>query len=162
MKRRSLILAISALGCFIATAALIPDLGAAQADKIKTAMAALKAKTEKLGAPKVEGNDLYFGKTKADNSVVDAVTKEHGGAVTLFVKSGNDYLRVATTLKKEDGSSAVGTILDPKSPAAAKISEGEAYYGDATIFGKPYVTGYEPIGDASGGVIGAYFVGQQK
>jgi len=125
-------------------------------------MAALKAKTEKLGAPKVEGKDLYFGKTKADNSVVDAIAKEHGGAATVFVKAGNGYVRVATTLKKEDGSSAVGTALDATSPAVAKISGGEAYYGDATIFGKPYVTGYEPIKDASGAVIGAYFVGQQK
>lgn len=161
MRRRSLIL-ILAVGAFIATALLIPGLGAAQADKIKTAMASLKAKTEKLGAPKVEGKDLYFGKMKADSSVVDAVAKEHGGAATLFAKAGNEYVRVATTLKKEDGSSAVGTVLDATSPAVAKISAGEAYYGDATIFGKPYVTGYEPIKDASGAVIGAYFVGQQK
>jgi hypothetical protein len=96
------------------------------------------------------------------NDVVDAVAKEHGGAATLFAKSGDEYVRVATTLKKEDGSSAVGTALDATSPAVAKISKGGPYYGDATIFGKPYVTGYEPIKDASGAVIGAYFVGQQK
>ena len=162
MKRRSFFLIIFAVGCFIGTSTLIPSLAPAEADKIKTAMAALKAKTEKLGTPKVEGKDLYFGKTKADNSVVDAIAKEHGGAATVFVKAGNGYVRVATTLKKEDGSSAVGTALDATSPAVAKISGGEAYYGDAIIFGKPYVTGYEPIKDASGAVIGAYFVGQQK
>ena len=39
-------------------------------------MAALKAETEKLGAPKVEGSDLYFGKTKASNELVDAVVKK--------------------------------------------------------------------------------------
>ena len=57
---------------------------------------------------------------------------------------------------------SVGSALDATNPAVAKISNGEAYYGDATIFGKPYVAGYEPIKDASGAVIGAYFVGQQK
>ena len=88
MERRNLILSLFAIGCFIATATLIPGLGTAQADKVKAAMADLKAKTDKLGAAKVEGKDLYFGTTKADTSVVDAVAKEHGGAGTIFVKAG--------------------------------------------------------------------------
>lgn len=162
MKRRSLVLSILATGFFLAIATLIPDLATAQADKVKTAMADLKARAEKLGAPKVEGKDLYFGTTKADNSIVDAVTKDHGGAATIFVKAGNEFVRVATTVKKEDGSSAVGTALDATNPAVAKINKGEAYYGDATVFGKAYVAGYEPIKDASGAVIGTYFVGQPK
>jgi Cache 3/Cache 2 fusion domain len=151
MKRRSLILSLLATGFFIAIATLIPDLAAAQADKVKAAMADLKARAEKLGAP-----------TKADNSVVEAVAKDHGGVATIFVKAGNEYKRVATTVKKEDGSSAVGTPLDPKSAAIARLNNGEAYYGDATVFGKSYDAGYEPIKDASGAVIGAYFVGQPK
>ena len=162
MERRQLILTLFVIGCFIATATLVSSAGIAEADKIKAAMADLKAKTEKLGAPKVEGKDLYFGTTKVDNSVVDAVAKEHGGAATIFVKAGNDYVRIATTLKKEDGSGAVGSALDATSPAVAKLNRGEAYDDDATIFGKPNVTEYEPIKDASGEVIGADFVGQQK
>ena len=79
-------------------------------------MADLKAKTEKLGAPKVEGKDLYFGTTKVDNSVVDAAAKEQGGVATLFVKSGDQYVRVATTVKKEDGTSAVGTARTERAP----------------------------------------------
>ena len=79
-------------------------------------MADLKARTEKLGAAKVEGKDLYFGTTKVDNSVVDAVAKDDGVAATIFVKSGDEYVRVATTLMREDGTSAVGTALDPRAP----------------------------------------------
>ena len=71
-------------------------------------------------------------------------------------------MRAATTVKKEDGSSAVGTALDANSPALAKLKTGEPYYGDATIFGKHYVAGYVPIKDASGAIIGAYFVGYAK
>jgi hypothetical protein len=71
-------------------------------------------------------------------------------------------VRAATTVKKEDGSSAVGTALDANSPAIAKLKNGEPYYGDATIFGKSYDTEYEPIKDASGAIIGAYFVGYAK
>jgi Cache 3/Cache 2 fusion domain len=134
-------------------------------DIVKASLSALKAKTGKLGAPTIEGKDpvagkdapaLYFGSTKMNNTidVVDEVVKENGGAATLFVKAGEEYVRVATTVKKDDGSSAMGTILNTNSPAVAMINKGQAYYGEATIFGKPYVTGYEPIKDASGKVIG--------
>jgi len=36
---------------------------------------------------------------------------------------------------------------------------GESYFGEADILGKPYVTGYEPIRDASSKVVGVYYVG---
>ena len=53
-------------------------------------------------------------------------------------------------VKKEDGTSAAGTALAANSPALAKLNKGEAYYGDATVFGKTYDAGYVPIKDASG------------
>ena len=84
------------------------------------------------------------------------------GVASLFVKSGDQFVRVATTLKKEDGTRAVGTTLAANSPALAKLKNGEAYYGDATLFDKSYDTGYVPIKDASGAVIGAFFVGDPK
>jgi hypothetical protein len=144
--------------CFIA---LIPTAGMAKSD-VKASMHALKHETEKLGAAKVQGNDLYFGSTKASADLVNAVAKKHGGEATIFVKSGDQFVRVATTVKKEDGTSAVGSALDANSPAIAKLNKGEAYSGDATVFGKTYDAGYEPIKDASGAVIGAYFVGHSK
>jgi hypothetical protein len=159
MYRNNFIACVLTLTCFII---LIPSLGTAQIDKVKTSMEALKAETGKLGAPKVQGSDLYFGNTKVSTDVVDAVVKKQGGVATLFVKSGDQYVRVATTVKKEDGTSAVGTALDPKSAAIARLNNGEAYYGDATVFGKTYDAGYEPIKDATGAVIGAYFVGYPK
>jgi hypothetical protein len=124
--------------CFIA---LTPSVGATQTDNVKASMAALQAATGKIGAPKVQGSDLYLGNTKVSNDVVDAVVKTQGGAATLFVKSGDQFVRVATTLKKEDGTSAVGTALHADSRAFAKLKNGEAYYGDARIFGKTYDTG---------------------
>ena len=136
-------------------------------------MADLKAKTAKLGLPKIEGTAavagkdvpaLYFGTTKMNNffEVVDEVVKENGGTATLFVKSDNDFVRVATNVKKDDGSRAIGTVLDPNGQVLPMIQKGEAYYGDTTILGKPYVTDYEPIRDASGKIIGIYYVGYLK
>ena len=173
MNRKNFMVGILAAGCFFATATLLPNIASAQMDKVKTSMATLKAMTAKLGAPKIEGKDpvagkdapaLYFGTTKMNNvfDVVDEVVKQNGGTATLFVKSGDEYVRVATNVKKDDGSRAIGTVLDPKGPAIAMIKTGEAYYGDATILGKPYDTGYDPIKDASGNVIGIYYVGYKK
>ena len=39
---------------------------------------------------------------------------------------------------------------------------GKAYYGKVPILGTPYITGYEPINDASGAIIGIYFVGYSQ
>ena len=121
----------------------------------------LGADTEALGAPKVQGGDLYFGNTKVSADTIGfGVVKRLGGEASVFVKSGDQFVRVATTLKKEDGTSAVGTALAADNPALPKLNAGQAYYGDATTFGKTYDTGYVPIKDRA--VIGAIFVGNPK
>jgi hypothetical protein len=162
-----------AAGCFSVTTMLLPSVGNAQADpKVQTAMASLKAATSKLGAPKVDGLDavsgkdassLYFGTTKVNNNfeVVDAVTKEYGGTATLFAKTGDEFVRVSTNVPKPDGSGrAIGTVL--AGPALESIKMGKAFYGEVPILGVPYITGYEPIKDGSGAVIGIWYVGYKK
>ena len=159
---------------FLATPVLIPSVGNAQDARVAKSMAALKDQTTKLGAPKIDGIDevggrdapaLYFGSTKMNNnfSVVDAVAEEggRGTAATLFVKSGDDYIRVATNVSTRIGSGrGLGTILT--GAPLESIKAGNAYYGKTSILGTPYVSGYEPIKDASGATIGVYFVGYTK
>jgi hypothetical protein len=155
---------------------LLPSVGHAQQDaaaKVKTAMALLKAKAEKLGPAKIEGTDavagktvpaVFFGGTKMNNNVtlVDEVVAEVGGTATIFVKSGDEFVRVTTNVKKDDGTRATGTILDPNGKAIVAIKKNEAFYGEVDILGKLYVTGYEPIRDAAQNVIGIYYVGYLK
>ncbi|MFN4328382.1 MAG: methyl-accepting chemotaxis protein [Limnobacter sp.] len=78
-------------------------------------------------------------------SLVDAFTASTGGVATVFIKVGDDYIRASTSLKKDDGSRAVGTALDRKHPGFAAVSEGRTYIGDAVLFGKRYMTKYLPI-----------------
>ena len=174
MNLKHIFVSVLAAGCVIAASLAAPTAANAQADpKVAKAMAMLKSETDKLGAPKVEGADpvggkaapaLYFGTTKMNNyfTVVDNVVKAVGGTATLFVKSGDEYVRVATNVKKDDGTRAIGTILDPKGKAIAAINKDEAFYGEVTILDKPYITGYEPIHDAAKNVIGIYYVGYIK
>ena len=129
MNRKSFLVGLLAAGCFVATSTLMTSPGNAQADpKVAKAMAILKAETAKLGAPKVEGTDqtadkttpgLYFGSTKVNNdfTIVDKVKAEAGGTATLFVKSGDDYVRVSTNVPGSVHGRALGTILDPKCPS---------------------------------------------
>jgi len=157
---------------------------AANAQEARTAasMAALKDKTAKLGEPRIEGIEevggksapaLYFGSTKMNNNftIVDEVVKESGPGMmaTLFVKAGvrqavaavvDEYIRVATSVLLPDGRRAVGTVLG--SPALESIKAGHPYHGEVAVLGTQYITDYEPIKDASGETIGAYFVGYKK
>jgi hypothetical protein len=56
-------------------------------------------------------------------ALVDEVVKEAQGTATIFVKNGDEYVRVATNVKKDDGSRAVGTILDPKGKVIESIKK---------------------------------------
>ena len=94
-----------------------------------------------------------------DFSAVDQFSQDTGGVATVFAKKGDDFLRVTTSLKKQDGARAMGTLLDRSHPAYALIQSGQSYTGPAVLFGTPYMTRYEPIKDAAGAVIGIFFVG---
>lgn len=94
------------------------------------------------------------------NDVCDRFTAITGGSVaTIFKREGEDFLRVATSLKKEDGTRAVGTTLDRNHPAYQGLLRGETYVGKATLFGKEYMTKYVPVKDSSGAVVGVFFIG---
>jgi Cache 3/Cache 2 fusion domain len=173
MNLKQAVAGIFMAGAFVVAGMLAPSVGHAQDAKVTKAMEILKSMADKLGPPKVEGTDtvagkqvpaIYFGSTKMNNDfdLVDEVVKQAGGTATIFVKSGDDYVRVATNVKKDDGSRAIGTVLDPKGKAIASIQKNDAFYGEVDILGKPYITGYEPIRDPSKNVIGIYYVGYQK
>jgi hypothetical protein len=160
--------------CIAATPMVMPTAAYAQDERVAKSMAALKDRTAKLGAPKIAGSDLvggrdaaalYFGSTLMNNnsSIVDAVAEEggRGMAATLFVKSGDDYIRVATNVSSRIGSGrGLGTVLT--GAPLQSIRSGNAYYGRVSVLGTHYVSGYEPIKDVSGAIIGVYFVGYQK
>ncbi|MCA8032642.1 Cache 3/Cache 2 fusion domain-containing protein [Burkholderia arboris] len=94
-----------------------------------------------------------------DYSIPDQFLKKSGAIATIFARDGDDFVRITTSLKKQDGARAVGTKLDRAGPAYAPLVAGRSYTGLAKLFGRPYITQYKPVTDASGRVIGALFVG---
>jgi methyl-accepting chemotaxis protein len=109
----------------------------------------------------VQTPSLYLGSEVLNNNFteVDVFKQMSGGVATVFVRSGDDFIRVSTSLTKQDGSRAIGTVLDRQSPAYARVFSGQAYIGRAVLFDRSYMTQYSPVRDASGKVIAVLFIG---
>ena len=138
-------------------------------ERVKSSMTLLKQRGLEVGMPSQGDNvmvkttsarQLYLGNQPQANdfTLVDNLTAVMGGTATLFSKTGEDYIRVSTNVIK-DGQRAIGTKLAPQGKAMANIVKGTAYYGAVDILGSPYLTGYEPMKNAAGQVIGIWYVG---
>ena len=111
---------------------------------------------------KGQGFKLADGKLMAGDSVldgdfgiVDKVAELAGGTATIF----KGDTRVATNVKKDDGSRAVGTQLARNAAYESVFTAKKPYRGVVDILGKPYITGYDPITGADGSVLGVLYVG---
>ena len=103
---------------------------------------------------------LFNGKPlNLDFDVVDRFTQATGAVATVFVRRGDDFVRVTTSLKTEKGERAVGTLLDRAHPGYKLVLDGSSFVGLATLFGRQYMTQYDPIKDSAGKVIGINFIG---
>ncbi|SFB77621.1 Methyl-accepting chemotaxis protein [Marinospirillum celere] len=140
------------------------------AERVKSSMALLIERIEEQGipdqGPSVQINDqavpqLFIGdQAQAEHyDLVDGLTRIMGGTATLFSRRGDDFVRVSTNVRRADGERAIGTLLDPQGAAIRALLEGEAFYGQVDILGNPFLTGYEPIHNQQGQVIGIAYVG---
>ncbi|AMS15320.1 chemotaxis protein [Pseudomonas chlororaphis] len=104
---------------------------------------------------------LHLGDVLLNNNFeeVDEFKQMTAGVATVFVRSGDDFIRVSTSLSKQDGSRAIGTLLDHANPAYQKLMAGQSYVGRALLFERLYMTQYTPVRDSAGKVIAVLFVG---
>ncbi|HOQ39866.1 MAG TPA: methyl-accepting chemotaxis protein [Fervidobacterium sp.] len=91
--------------------------------------------------------------------VVDKVTEYMNVVATIFQIQGDDFVRVSTSIKGDDGKRAVGTLLGKSSAAYDPIRKKQRYIGEAMILNKSYMTLYEPLLDERGNLIGILFIG---
>jgi methyl-accepting chemotaxis protein len=91
--------------------------------------------------------------------ILDQFSAKTGVSATIFVKHGDDFIRISTSIKKEDQSRAVGTLLDHAHASYKALSTGKQYIGYAQLFGQQYMTQYDSIKDAQGHVIAVLYVG---
>ncbi|AEH51219.1 methyl-accepting chemotaxis protein [Pseudothermotoga thermarum] len=91
--------------------------------------------------------------------LVDTISKNMDIVATIFKAEGDDFIIVVTSIRKDDGSRAVGTFLGKDSAAYNPVRNKQRYIGRAMILGKEYFTAYDPYLDDKGNVIGILFVG---
>ena len=92
-------------------------------------------------------------------AAVDRFTALNGAVGTVFARDGNEFIRVTTSLKQENGERAIGTTLNHDHPAYAALLANKPFTGRANLFKRDYMTHYLPMQDASGAVVGALFAG---
>jgi hypothetical protein len=138
----------------------------------KAAIAALDARLGKIGAPQLEGTEkvgdksvagLYFGARKINNNydVVDEIKKSTGASATVFVKDGDEFIRISTNVLTPEGKRGVGTPL-ARAKAYEAVSKGESFCGSVDVLGTPFDACYNPVKDAAGKIIGVTYVGYKK
>ena len=145
----------------------------ARADDAQSVITALTERLTKIGVPRIDGSDkagsdktapaLYFGPRKINNNydVVDDIKKTYGATATVFVRDGQEFVRVSTNVLTPEGKRGVGTTL-ARAKAYDAVSKGEKFCGDVDVLGTPYNACYYPLMDAAGKVIGATYVGFKK
>jgi methyl-accepting chemotaxis protein len=106
---------------------------------------------------KVADGKLIAGNTVLDGdlSLVDKVVELGGGNATIF----RGDTRVATNVKKPDGSRAVGTQLAKNAAYESVFTAKKPFRGIVDILGQSTITGYDPMFAADGSVIGIVYVG---
>ena len=109
-----------------------------------------------VATPSLKSGDTVLNQNL---SPVDQFEQQTGGIATIFAKKGEEFVRVSTSLKKENGDRAVGTELSHENPAYQESLSGKSYVGNIVLFGKQYITQYEPIKSKDGNVVGLLFVG---
>ena len=138
----------------------------------KATIADLDGRLAKIGAAKLDGTDtaagktvpaMYFGDRKINNNfdVVDAVRKAHSATATVFVKDGDEFVRVSTNVLTPEGKRGVGTQL-ARNAAYAAVSQGQQYCGPIDVLGTAFDACYNPIKDAGGKIIGVSYIGHKK
>jgi Cache 3/Cache 2 fusion domain len=145
---------------------------AAHAYDPKATIADLDARLARIGTPKLDGTEavagktvpaIYFGDRKINNNydVVDAVRKAHNATATVFVKDGDEFVRVSTNVLTPEGKRGVGTQL-ARNAAYEAVSNGRPYCGPIDVLGTAFDACYNPIKDAKGQIIGVTYIGHKK
>ena len=104
------------------------------------------------GGAVIRDGRLTFGTLPPSrlNALLDDLQRVAGGASTIM----QGDLRIATTLRRPNGSRGVGTVLEPGPVRDALILHHRPYLAKLSILGTDYYAAYLPIDDASGHQIG--------
>jgi Cache 3/Cache 2 fusion domain len=157
---------------FVTAAALTTCATLAFASDPQATIKQLDDRLYKIGAPKLDGTvevrdkvvpAIFFGARRINNNydVVDEIKKTTGATATVFVRDGEEFVRVSTNVLTPEGKRGVGTQL-ARNKAYEAVNVGKSYCGDIDVLGTAYSACYNPIKDSGGKVIGVTYIGHKK
>jgi PAS domain S-box-containing protein len=107
-------------------------------------------------------NNIELSKIVTNNiDLVDYITEQVGGTVTIFQLIDEGLLRVSTSVKHDNGNRAIGTYIPTDSPVYKSIVNGKIFRGRAFVVNDWYITAYKPIYNKEE-IIGAIYVGVKQ
>ncbi|NJB67166.1 methyl-accepting chemotaxis protein [Desulfobaculum xiamenense] len=113
-------------------------------------------KSEQMEFPELNlGDQVLFGSTR----LVDGIRESSGLHATVFQVLPGRLLRVSTSIRKDDGSRAIGTSIPASSPVYTTVMKGETFFGRARVLGRDFLTAYAPSKDFDGNIVAVIFVG---
>ncbi|MGB0893959.1 MAG: Cache 3/Cache 2 fusion domain-containing protein [Parashewanella sp.] len=112
------------------------------------------------GLKPTTGEDYVNGKlitrTEIENvplseltSILDRFKVDTEADATVFIRDGNDFIRVITTLKRKNGERVVGTYLGQSHPGYRKLMAGQSYSAKVELFGQSFLSYYRPLMDGN-------------
>ncbi len=123
--------------------------------------------------PKMMNKGRWLGKNRdltKYTPIVDDVYKLVGHTCTVFQRMNEqgDMLRVATNVRKQDQTRAIGTYIPAMNPDGTPnevirtVMRGETYIGRAYVVNAWYQTAYQPIRNDAGRIIGILYYGVKQ
>ncbi len=145
---------------------------AARAEDPRITIAEFESHLARLGPAKIEGVEklgpkvvpaMYFGSHKMNGNfdIVDDEKLRSGATATVFVRDGEEFVRVTTNVLTLEGKRGVGTFL-VHARAYEAVIRGETFCGDVDVLGTAYYSCYDSVKDARGNIIGAVYIGYKK
>jgi hypothetical protein len=156
----------------LATLAVSLSMGSALASNPQDSIRQLDERLAKIGAPKLDGTAQvanktvaarFFGARRINNNfdVVDEIRRSTGASATVFVKEGDEFVRVSTNVLTPEGKRGIGTTL-ARNKAYEALAKGQSYCGVIDVLGTQFDACYNPIKDGAGKIIGSTYVGHKK
>ncbi|WP_419777381.1 methyl-accepting chemotaxis protein [Malaciobacter marinus] len=105
-------------------------------------------------------NVLISNNTVLNNNkdYVDNYTKLQGSIGSIFIKKGDEFISISTSMKKPDGTRPLGSTIRKGSPAYDALLKKENYFGAVHLFNQEYMSVYSPI-IKNNKIIGALYIG---
>ncbi len=115
-------------------------------------------KIRQIPAMHVQNNVGLNELVSKNTEIVDYITRQIGGTVTIFQLIQEGLLRISTSVKRLDGTPAIGTYIPIESEVYQTIIQGDIYRGRAYVVNDWFITAYKPIYE-NNILIGVIYVG---